>query len=241
MIVGEEGIHIKPLYLVLMKNDLGNRKECRTLIKHHHVCVNGKRMSNENYQVKVHDIIEVDGQRINEQPFVYLMLNKPSGYICANYDAVYPCVVDLIDSSDCHCVGRLDKDTTGFVLLTNDATLTQKLLHPFSHVEKTYIATTQYPLEKNLIQEFEKGIVIDQNIQCLPSQLIILDDYHCQLTLYEGKYHQIKKMFLSCQNRVIALKRISFAGLSLDESLREGEWRHLTDLEFQKLKEIIFR
>lgn len=240
-IVGEEEILIKPLYLVLMKNNLGNVKMCRTLIKHGHVKVNGLAMKDFQYLVHKDDRIEVDDQKIVSYPFYYYMLNKPKGYICANHDKVYPCVIDLIDRKDCFCVGRLDVDTTGFVFITNDKSVSQKLTHPQFHVEKTYKVKTLKPLNSTYIKMFHEGIIIDKNRKCLPAQLKIIDDFHCYVTLFEGKYHQIKKMFLSCHNQVISLKRISFMGILLDKSLKEGESRPLKEEEFQKMKELCLK
>ncbi|WP_270639286.1 pseudouridine synthase [Longibaculum muris] len=238
MIVGEEEILIKPLYLILMKNQLGNVKQCRTLIKHGHVHVNEDIISDIDFQVNEDDVIKVDGQVIDTNVFVYYMMNKPKGYICANHDKQYPCVIDLIDRKDCYCVGRLDKDTTGFLLLTNDASLSKALLLPDYHVEKTYLVTVLKPLKEQLIDLFKEGIVIDQKIRCQSARLEIIDDFHCYVTIHEGRYHQVKKMFLSCGNQVTALKRMSFAGILLDEQLKEGQYRQLTKREFQKMKEV---
>lgn len=236
VIVGEEEILIKPLYLVLMKNQIGNIKQCKTLIRHQQVYVNNQIMDNVDYLVQPNDTIEIDHHIINTQPFVYIMMNKPKGYICANHDMNHPCVLDLIEHKDCFCLGRLDKDTTGLLLLSNDSSLSKKLLMPKHHVEKTYLVTTKYMIQSSLKKCFSEGIIIDQNIRCLPAVLEIIDDYHCFVTLHEGKYHQIKKMFLSCRNEVFALKRISFAGIHLDDQLKEGQYRYLNDEEFQKLK-----
>ena len=236
MTVGEEETIIKDLYLVLMKNQLGNVKECKNLIRKGHVEVNGHCERDFRYRVKKEDCIFVDGQRINATPFVYYMLYKPAGYICASRDAVYPCVVDLIGRQDCYCVGRLDIDTTGFVLLTNDASLSKKLLLPENHVEKVYEVWTQSPITKQAVIDFEKGVIIDHHVQCLPSRLEIIDDYHCLVTLKEGKYHQIKKMFLSISNQVVGLKRIAFAGIVLDPHLEPGQYRHFNDEEIAYLQ-----
>lgn len=240
MIVGEEGILIKKLYLVMMKNHCGNRKQCLTLLKHHAVIVNGQLITDCNYIVKTDDIIEVNGKRIDSQPFVYYMMNKPAGYICANYDEKYPCVVDLIDREDCYCLGRLDRDTTGLLLLTNDASLSKQLLLPQHHVTKTYFVECMKPLDQSFVEIFKDGILIDKDIKCLPAQLEIIDHYHCYVTISEGKYHQIKKMFLSCHNQVVSLKRIGFANILLDSKLSLGDYRPLTKDEFQKLKEFMF-
>lgn len=239
MIVGEDVILINYLYLVLMKNNLGNIKECKTLIKHGFVYVNEKRIKDVKYPIKETDEIKVQGKTINAQPFLYYMLNKPKGYVCANKDALYPCVTDLLERDDCICIGRLDKDTTGLLLLTNDKSLMKALLLPQNHHSKTYLVTTLLPIDSLYIERFQKGITIDQSVKCLPAKLEIIDEYHCYVTLVEGKYHQVKKMFLSCDNQVTELKRIAFANIFLDESLKEGELRTLTQFEFQKMKESI--
>lgn len=241
MIAGEEEIHIKPLYQILMKNQCGNIKQCRTLIKHQCVKVNGIIETNMNYLVQQDDVIEVLDKIIHSQPFVYYIMNKPSGYVCANHDTCYPCVTDLLERHDCHCVGRLDKETTGLLLLTNDSSMIKKLLLPQFHVAKKYLVEVQKPLCYELVSIFLQGVIIDGDKQCLPADLVIIDNYHCYVTIHEGKYHQIKKMFLSCQNCVMKLKRVQFAGIDLDDGLKLGEYRELTKAEFQKLKEVMIQ
>lgn len=238
-IVGEEEILIKDLYYVLMKCGYGNVKTCKTLIKHHHVFVNDVMVDDICFQVSDKDNIQIDNQKII-WPFVYYMMNKPKNYICANTDQHLACVIDLIDQKDCYCLGRLDKDTTGLLILTNDVSLSKKLLLPQNHVEKTYFVEVNHPLKTALISSFQKRVTIDNHILCQSAKLELVDSYHCYVTLCEGKYHQIKKMFLSCGYQVTQLKRVAFAGISLDESLNEGKYRHLTQSEFQKLEKMIF-
>lgn len=236
MIVGEGEILIKPLYLVLMKNHLGNCKQCKTLIKHGHVYVNGEKVTSCDLKVSQDDKIVVDEKEIESQPFVYYMMNKPKGYLCANSDKEKKCVVDLLERDDCCCVGRLDQDTTGLLLLTNDKSLVKRLLLPQRHVQKVYEVETLKPLSDDLVKRFDKGIVIDCDVECMSSHLEIIDDYHCYVTLYEGKYHQIKKMFLSCDNQVVSLHRVRFHHLKLDESLKQGEYRLLDEEECNLLE-----
>lgn len=235
MIVGEDVILIKPLYLILMKNKLGNVKECKTLIRHGHVYVNKKLCTNVNYCAQLDDCIVVNGNKINAQPYVYYMMNKPKGVVSANRDDTYRCVIDLIDEDDCYCVGRLDLNTTGLLLLTNDSSLSKKLLLPQNHCAKKYLVTTKYEIYKEYEELFNKGVIIDQNTVCQSAKLEIIDQYHCYVTLHEGKYHQVKKMFLSCQNEVVELKRVMFAWIDLDENLKEGEYRPLNNSEINKL------
>ena len=226
---------MKELYYVLMKNNLGNTKQCKTLIKHQMIKVNNLIETNPKYLVKDNDVIIYNHHIINNNPFIYYLLNKPKGYICANHDNNYPCVIDLVDNHECYCVGRLDKDTTGLLLITNDLSLSKKLLLPDNHVPKTYLVTVKNKLEKSLIELFNQGIIIDKDVTCHSSKLEIIDDYHCKLTIDEGKYHQVKKMFLSVNNQVTELHRISFGNLKLDESLLLGQYRSLTKLEINEL------
>lgn len=238
MIVGEEEILIKDLYYVLMKCGYGNVRECKTLIRHHYVYVNDILVDDVNTQVSNQDEVRV-GEHVISWPFVYYMMNKPNGYICANHDNKWPCVMNLIDHEDCFCLGRLDKDTTGLLIITNDKSFFKKLLLPQNHVEKTYLVKVDKYLDEQLVSLFEKGIIIDYHFLCQSAQLYIIDAYHCYITICEGKYHQVKKMFLSCGYRVMQLKRISFADIKLDVSLKEGEYRFLNQYEFQKLEKHI--
>ena len=225
---------MKDLYYVLMYNHLGNAKQCKTLIKHGLIEINGNIVTDPKYQVNVHDHIIYQNQRINAQPFLYYMLNKPQGYICANHDQKEKCVVDLLDRQDCFCLGRLDRDTTGLLILTNDKSL-KKLLLPQNHVWKTYLVQPKEKLTQQNIKQFQEGIIINHHERCLPAILDIQDDYHALVTITEGKYHQIKKMFLSIDNEVVSLKRIQFGNLVLDERLKEGQYRLLTQQEINIL------
>lgn len=225
---------MKDLYYVLMYNQLGNARQCKTFIKHGKIIVNNEIIYDPLYKVKDDDCIIFENKTLHAQPFLYYMVNKPKGYICANYDKKEKCVVDLIDEKDCYCLGRLDKDTTGLLILTNDKSL-KKLLLPQNHIQKTYLVETLNPLNKENSIQFQQGIIIDKNRQCLPALLEIIDDYHCLVTIEEGKYHQIKKMFLSINNQVVSLKRIAFGSLSLDNQLEEGQIRSLTNSEKNQL------
>lgn len=238
MIVGEEEIPIKDLYYVLMKCGYGNANDCKTLIKHLHVYVNDILVNDVCFQVSSLDEVRVDEQVIS-WPFVYYMMNKPQGYICANHDKYWPCVIDFINEKDCYCLGRLDKDTTGLLIITNDVSFSKKLLLPQNHVEKTYLVKVDHPLDERLVALFHQGIVIDNDILCQSAQLDIIDEYDCYVTICEGKYHQVKKMFLSCGYHVVQLKRVSFAKMTLDDTLKEGDYRPLTQHEFQKLEKCI--
>lgn len=226
---------MKDLYYVLMKNNLGNASTCRKLIKQGKITVNGVVMTDHKYQVKIDDQIVYQQTILKAQPFTYIMLNKPKGYICANRDVKYPCVIDLIANKQCYCLGRLDKNTTGLLVLTDDHSLSKKLLLPSNHITKKYLVGTQKKITNDLKEVFLQGIIIDRNIKCLPADFEMIDDFHCCLSISEGKYHQIKKMFKSLDNEVISLKRIEFGALKLDKQLVEGEFRDLTNQEILSL------
>ena len=237
VIAGEGVILIKQLYLILMKNNKGNVKECKTLIKHGHIKVNSVTEYDCNRLIKDNDVIQDENGIIDSNPFVYYMLNKPKGYICANSDKTHHCISELIDRDDCFCIGRLDIDTTGFVFMTNDKSLSKRLSHPNYNKIKKYLVTTEYKIQSNYVEKFYSGIVIDNDVICKSSELEIIDDYHCFVSLTEGKYHQIKKMFLSCGNHVEELKRVSFCGVDLDFHLELGSYRSLTKEELNILLE----
>lgn len=226
---------MKDLYYVLMKNNLGNASTCRKLIKQGEIMVNGVVMTDHKYPVKFNDQIVYQQTILKAQPFTYIMLNKPKGYICANHDIKYPCVIDLIVNKQCYCLGRLDKNTTGLLVLTDDHSLSKKLLLPSNHITKKYLVGTQKKITNDLKEVFLQGIIIDRNIKCLPADFEMIDDFHCYLSISEGKYHQIKKMFKSLDNEVISLKRIEFGALKLDKQLVEGEFRDLTNQEILSL------
>ena len=172
------------------------------------------------------------------------MLNKPDGYISATYDKFDPIVLDLIDSSylvfEPFPVGRLDKDTEGLLVLTNDGQLAHRVLSPKKHVPKTYYAKIQGVVTEEDIVAFEKGVILDDGYETMPSQLKILksdDISEIELTIHEGKFHQVKRMFESVDKKVIYLKRLSMGKLQLDKTLALGEYRELTEEEVKLIEE----
>lgn len=236
-VVKGDSMIVRDLYFIMMKNGIGNMRQCKTMIKHGHVQVNKEVVLDVCFPICMDDTIEVDGKTINTQPFLYYMLNKPKGYICANHDKLYPCVLHLFKEKDCYCVGRLDRDTTGLLLITNDKSLSKKLLLPQNHVYKEYYVTVEKPLDQNIEEKFLKGVIIDKDVVCHKAYLERKDDFHCYVRIDEGKYHQIKKMFLSCHNKVVELKRVKFKDLVLDSFLEEGEYRKLIREEIESLYE----
>ena len=174
----------------------------------------------------------------------YLMLHKPAGVVTANKDKKLPTVMDLlppdIQSDKLYAVGRLDRDTTGLLLLTDNGPLGFQLLHPQYHVDKTYQVVVNGPLTSDHIQKFKDGIVFLDGTTCKPAQLEILDisptESHASITISEGKFHQVKKMFLSVGVKVTALKRVQFGDFTLDPELAKGQFRPLNPEELEIIK-----
>lgn len=181
------------------------------------------------------------GREIAYTKFTYVMLNKPEGYVSATEDSSLPVVTELLPEElrrrEMFPVGRLDRDTVGLMLLTNDGALAHTVLSPRHHVAKEYRFSSAEPMRAGVEDEFRDGVTLSDGYEC-KSAIIRLDDDRLGgvITLTEGKYHQIKRMVASTSNRVTYLERISFAGIPLDPSLSRGEWRYLTDEEIEMLR-----
>lgn len=165
----------------------------------------------------------------------YFMLYKPQGYVCSHDDGEYPTVFQFFDyplMNKLHTAGRLDVDTTGLVLLTDDGQWSHRITSPKHHCEKTYLVTLADPVEAFYAQQLAEGILLrGEKEPCLPAKMEILDDYNVNLTISEGRYHQVKRMFAALGNKVEALHRWRIGDIVLDESLEEGEYRALSDKE----------
>lgn len=216
----------------------GSRSLVKKIIKQKRVLVNGCLITEEGYNVDENqDVIQVDGKILTYIKYIYLMLNKPQGYVSARIDNLYPTVLDLINEYqylELFPVGRLDLDTEGLLLITNDGNLAHQLLQPKFHVNKTYYLTTDMPLTDQDILILEKGIILDGKIT-KPAKIIKEHNGYC-LTINEGRFHQVKRMINSVNKNVTYLKRISFGPLKLDEKLALGEYRLLTNAEIELLK-----
>ena len=224
---------------------VASRAELKKYCKQGLISVNGKVINNPGVQVDSEsDDIRFNGEKIVYREFVYIMLNKPDGYISATFDKYDPIVLDLIDQSylvfEPFPVGRLDKDTEGLLVLTNDGQLAHRVLSPKKQVPKTYYAKIQGKVTEEDILAFEKGVILDDGYETMPSQLKILksdDMSEIELTIHEGKFHQVKRMFESVGKKVVYLKRLSMGKLKLDESLGLGEYRELTEEEVKLIEE----
>lgn len=222
----------------------GTRKEVKDIIKKGYVTVNGEIIKKDKTQINPeNDIIKVDDETVVYEKYVYYMLNKPNGYVSATEDNIHPTVVDLIDDyyrDDLFPVGRLDIDTEGLLILTNDGVLAHQLLSPKYHCPKVYYAKIKGIVTNEDIQKFLDGIVIDHEYQCQSAKLKVLSTNsqtsEIEVEIYEGKFHQVKKMFLAVNKEVLYLKRIRMKNVILDPQLAVGDYRRLTDKELDGLK-----
>lgn len=230
---------------VLSNLGYGSRAELKVHCKKGLVKVNDKVISNPGTQVDTDiDKIEFNNEVVRYREFVYIMMNKPDGYLSATFDKRDPIVLDLIDPSyltfEPFPVGRLDKDTEGLLVLTNDGQLAHRVLSPKKHVPKTYYAKIEGIVTEEDVKAFEKGVALDDGYETMPSQLKIIESgevSEIELTIHEGKFHQVKRMFESVGKKVVYLKRLSMGKLILDETLSLGEYRELTDKEVKLIEE----
>lgn len=230
---------------ILSNLGYGSRSEIKKYCKQGSVVVNGSDVSNPGTQVDTeNDEILFNGEEVVYREYIYLMMNKPDGYISATTDKYDPTVLDLIDVSylafEPFPVGRLDKDTEGLLVLTNDGKLSHRVLSPKKHVPKTYYAKIDGIVTEKDIEAFAEGVVLDDGYKTMASQLKILksdEESEIELTIHEGKFHQVKRMFESVDKKVVYLKRLSMGNLKLDESLELGEYRELTDEEVKLIEE----
>ena len=221
---------------------LGTRSEVKKLLKKGCVCVNGETEKKPERKVDPKkDQVTVDGVSVSYEEYEYYMLNKPQGVVSATEDRMQKTVLDCVDSKkrkDLFPVGRLDKDTEGLLLITNDGDLAHKLLAPGKHVDKVYFVRLAKPLEEDKVQLLENGVDIGEKALTQKKKIEICqkDRMACRITIREGKFHQIKRMFLAADNEVVFLKRLSMGTLELDETLVPGQYRVLTEEEIERLK-----
>ena len=224
---------------------VGSRTEVKNFLKAGRVTVNGKKEKSAKLQINEEtDDICFDGQKLEYEEFVYYMMNKPQGVISATEDPKHKTVLDLLDdlarSKEVFPVGRLDIDTHGLLLLTNDGQLAHALLSPKHHVNKTYLARVDGIMTQEDVEKFAQGISLKDFI-CQPAilELVSIDREKGQslvrVTIAEGKFHQVKRMVAYCGKEVVDLKRLTMGTLTLDENLKRGEWRRLTKGELEIL------
>lgn len=219
-----------------------SRSELKKAAKAGLVTLNGEAVSDLSVKVDGNaDSVLFDGKNVNTDEFLYIMLNKPKGVICATDGRGEKTVLDLLPDelkrSGLFPAGRLDKDTTGFVLITDDGDFAHRILSPKNHVEKTYIAGLDKPVDKDSIKQLENGITLNDGTEFLPAKLKALNDEKTvfEIKICEGKYHEIKRMFKAVGCEVVELERTVIGELQLDSNLKQGEARLITEEEKVKI------
>ncbi len=239
---GREHMALLRLDRIIVSMGSYSRKEVRQLVKNGRIRVNERiaAASDEKYDPETVRIF-LDGEPLLYRRYIYIMMHKPSGILSATEDGRSETVLDRLPQplkkQGLFPVGRLDKDTEGLLLLTNDGALAHRLLAPRSHVNKVYYAKVEGTLTEEDAQRFAKGMLLPDGLQCMPAQLQILNDgKEALVTVQEGKFHQVKRMLAACGKPVCCLKRLSMGPLQLDSTLERGQWRYLTSDEEQQLE-----
>ena len=223
----------------------GTRSELKKEIRKGSVSVGGEVVKDAGFNVSADSEVRYKGEAVGYEEFVYYMLNKPAGVISASDDPFEQTVVDLIDEQkrrDLFPTGRLDRDTEWLLLITNDGALAHRLLSPRHHVDKTYYVKVSGILTAEDADAFAHGLSLPDGLDCMPAELRILSSCasestsEAEVTIREGKFHQIKRMFSALGKEVTYLKRLSMGTLCLDPSLEPGDYRRLTDEELQMLR-----
>lgn len=229
---------------ILVSQSIGSRKEVQKLIKSGAVSVNGEICKKIDFKADTeNDEITVNGQALNYQKYVYIMMNKPAGVVSATTDNHDRTVIDILPPEfkrkGLFPAGRLDKDTEGLLIITDDGDFAHRMLSPKKHVYKKYIAEVDSDITEETVKRFEEGIVFADGTKCLPAKLELeenSDKRRAIVTICEGKFHQVKKMFISCGINVVHLQRISIGNLYLDGKLPIGCCKMMSNLD----KELIF-
>lgn len=226
----------------LSEMGVASRKEAAKIAKTGGVLVDGTPIRDLSVHIDPdRQRVTFQGRELSYSRFTYVMLNKPAGYVSATEDSKLPVVTELLPlelrKRDMFPVGRLDRDTVGLMILTNDGQLSHSLLSPKRHVAKEYFFRADEPLPHGAEEKFKDGVTLADGYECKEAKIELEADRKSGIiTLTEGKYHQIKRMIASFDNAVTYLKRVSFATIGLDANLAEGEWRYLTDDEIGILR-----
>ena len=217
------------------------RSQTKNLIKQKRVALNGEIVKKQDLKCGENDVITVDGRAICVNQYVYIMMNKPKGVISASDGKGEKTVVDILPQDmkrkNLFPAGRLDKDTTGFVLITDDGDFAHDILSPKNHIDKTYIATLDKPFDENLTKAFREGVVLNGE-KLLDAEIEAVDGDFCKarVVLRQGLYHQVKRMFKKYGITVVELERIAMGKLALDATLGDGECRYITEEELNLVK-----
>ena len=223
----------------LCEMEIGTRSQVKDMVKKGMVSVDGEVVKKADYKFdETAARVCVNGKELSYQKFYYYMLNKPQGVVSATTDNHDKTVLDLLKGApgkDMFPVGRLDKDTEGLLLITNDGDLAHRLLAPKKHVDKLYYAKVDGEPDSFDAKRFEEGIVLADGTECLPAKLEYTGSNECFVTVMEGKYHQVKRMLAACGKPVLELRRLSIGGLCLDEDLGPGGFRELDESDLCRL------
>ena len=219
----------------LCETGAGSRSDVKLLIKKGRVTVNGTAVKAPELKVDEHsDRVALDGNLLSYEKYVYYMLHKPAGCVTATRDKHEKTVMELLKDApgkDLFPVGRLDKDTEGLLLITNDGALSHRLLSPAKHVDKTYLVRTADAVTEEMLCRLEEGVNIGDEKPTLPAKAVLTKEGDLLLTITEGRFHQVKRMLFAVGNEVVYLKRLSMGALTLDGRLSKGEYRALTEEE----------
>lgn len=225
---------------LISSQSMMTRSEASKLIKSGCVSVNGNQIRNTAFKADTdNDIIEVNGEKFSYKKHIYIMMNKPDGIVSASRDPKEKTVIDIVPDRlkrpGLFPAGRLDKDTTGFVLITDDGEFAHNILSPRHHIDKTYLAETSEIINESYLSEMRNGMLLgDEQLLEAEIDLVCNDNLPVyRIILREGKYHQIKRMIASTNASLISLKRIKMGNLSLDNTLAPGECREITEEEFR--------
>ncbi len=223
---------------------LATRSEAKKLIRNKRVTADGKIITDPAAKFDPEEtVLAVDGIPFQIRTHIYLMMNKPAGVVCATEDNLFSTVCDLLPSEyqvfDPYPVGRLDKDTEGFVLLSNDGDLAHRVISPKNHVPKRYYAKIEGTVTQQHKELFAQGVTLEDGYVTMPAKLFLLSEGEIELIIYEGKFHQVKRMFEAIGCKVIYLKRLEIGPLVLDQTLAPGEVRELSDQELELLKNVL--
>lgn len=239
---GEEKNGVQRLDKLICNQGKYTRSQVKDLVRQGRVSCNGCVARQAQQKVSLCDDVRVDGQPVILRSHIYLMMNKPAGVVSASRDPRTGTVVDLVPEQwrrrGLFPAGRLDKDTTGFVLITDDGDFAHRMLAPKQHVPKVYLAQLELPFDPALPERFSQGIELGDGTLCRAAQVCLEragEHPVARVVLHEGMYHQVKRMFAACGNQVISLKRIQIGGLALDESLAPGECREILPKELESI------
>lgn len=217
----------------------GSRREVRRLVAEGRISLNGEVVADPAMQCEPESEIRIDCVLLEKRDSVTLMLNKPSGYVCTADEGIYPTIFSLLKGEDGNrslfAVGRLDADTEGLLLLTNDGALCDKIIRPESNINKVYEVSFDRPLIPDAAEKLAEGITLPEGVKCRPAQLEHISERSARITVCEGKYHEVKRLIRACSAQVASLKRVSIGGLKLDENLGVGEYRQLSTEEISLL------